>query len=182
MTGKSGIFRALSVDVSDRIQKTQSRVVAIGSLLGVVTDDFVNKTKILADIAKSLSEIPYDQLNLTATRDEALNLQLKDFTLISPEVRIVGSGIVRYQADVPVVAQPLEVQLALGTRGRLGDLMKRAGLLDAQQDNLGYSAFLVPLKLGGTLARPDGSAIRDALLNSALEKSGLLDSLFGKGK
>jgi hypothetical protein len=182
VTGRSGIFRAFSVDVSDRIQKTQSRVVAIGSLLGVVTDDFVNKTKILADIAKSLSEIPYDQLSLTATRDESLNLQLKDFTLISPEVRIGGSGTLRYDANAPIVSQPMDLQLALSTRGHLGDLMKRARLLEAQPDNLGYFPFSVPLKLGGTLERPDASAIRDALLNSALEKSGLLDSLFGKGK
>ena len=180
LTGKSGIFRALSVDLSDRIQKTQSRVVAIGSLLGVVTDDFVNKTKILADIAKSLSEIPYDQLSLTATRDESLNLLVRDFSLISPEVRIGGSGNIHYAAGVPLLAQPLQAQLSLGTRGRLGDLMKRAGLLEPQLDNLGYSAFAVPLKLGGTLERPDSGAIRDALLNSALERSGLLDSLFRK--
>lgn len=182
VTGKSGLFRAFAVDLSDRIQKTQSRVVAIGSLLGVVTDDFVNKTKILADIAKSLAEIPYDQLSLTATRDESLNLRVRDFTLISPEVRIGGSGNIRYAAGVPLLAQPLQAQLSLGTRGRLGDLMKRAGLLEPQLDNLGYSAFAVPLKLGGTLGRPDTAAIRDALLNSALERSGLLDSLFGRGK
>ncbi len=180
VTGKSGIFRAFSVDLSDRIQKTQSRVVAIGSLLGVVTDDFVNKTKILADITKSLSAIPYDQLSLTATRDESLNLLVRDFTLISPEVRIGGSGNIRYATGVPLLAQSLQAQLSLGTRGRLGDLMKRAGLLEPQLDNLGYSAFAVPLKLGGTLERPDTTAIRDALLNSALERSGLLDSLFRK--
>jgi hypothetical protein len=180
VTGKSGVFRALSVDISDRIQKTTSSVATIGSLLGVVTDDFVNKARILSDIAKSLSEIPYDQLSLTATRDASLNLQLKDFTLISPEVRIGGKGSIRYQAGVPILAQAMNLQLSLGTRGKLGDLMKRAGLLEAQQDSLGYAAFSVPLKLGGSLAKPDSSAIRDALLNSALERSGLLDSLFKK--
>src|SRR5207344_159672 len=50
VTGKSGIFRALSVDLSDQVQKT-SKVVAFGSLLGLVTDDFVNKAQIAADIA-----------------------------------------------------------------------------------------------------------------------------------
>ena len=181
VTGRSGIFRALSVDLSDQIQKT-SRVVAISSLLGLVTDDFVNKTKIAADIAKSLSEIHYDQLSLTATRDESLNLVIKDFVLISPEVRLGGTGAIHYAPDVPVLAQSLQAQLTLGTRGQLGDLMKRAGLLEDQQDNLGYSAFSVPLKLGGTLANPDTSAIRNALLSSALLRSGLLDNIWPKGK
>lgn len=182
LSSKGGIFRALSADLSDRIQKTQSTVAAIGSLLGVVADDYVNKTKIISDIAKALAEIPFDQLSLTASRDASLNLQLKDFTLISPELRLGGSGVVRYAAGVPVLAQPMDLKLNLGARGRLGDLMKRAGLLGAQQDNLGYAAFSVPLQLGGTLAKPDTTQVRDALLNSALERSGLLDSLFGKGK
>ncbi len=180
ITSKGGIFRALSADLSDRIQKTQSRVTAIASFLGVVTDDYVNKTKILSDIAKALSEIPFDQLSVTATRDASLNVQLKDFTLISPEVRIGGGGGINYVEGVPVLAQPMEIQLHLGARGKLGDLIKRAGLLDPVQDNLGYSAFAVPLKIGGTLGSPDTSAIRTALLNSALERSGLLDGLLGK--
>ena len=180
ITSKGGIFRGLSADLTDRIQKTQSRVTAIASFLGVVTDDFVNKTKILSDIAKFLSEIPFDQLSVTATRDASLNFQLKDFSLISPEVRIVGEGEVRYTENVPILAQPMTLQLNLGARGKLGDLIKRAGLLDARQDNLGYAAFAVPLKIGGTLANPDTNEIRSALLNSALERSGLLDSLMGK--
>lgn len=182
LSSKGGIFRALSADMSDRIQKTQSRVAAIGSFLGVVTDDYVNKTKIISDIAKALAEIPYDQLSVTAVRDDTLNLVIKDFTLISPEVRLGGTGMIHHAPDVPFVAQALELRLNLGVRGQLGDLMKRAGLLETQQDNLGYAAFAVPLKLGGTLAKPDTGAIRDALLNSALERSGLLDSLFGRGK
>ena len=181
VTGKAGIFRALSVDLSDQIQKT-SRVVAISSLLGLVTDDFVNKAKIAADIAKSLSVIHYDQLSLTATRDESLNLVIKDFLVISPEVRLGGSGTIHYAPGVPVLAQAMQVQLNLGARGQLGDLMQRAGLLEAQQDNLGYSTFSEPLKLGGTLSNPDTSAIRNALLSSALLRSGLLDNIWPKGK
>ena len=180
ITSKGGIFRLLSADLTDRIQRTQSRVTAIASFLGVVTDDFVNKTKILSDIAKALSEIPFDQLSVTATRDATLNLQLTDFTLISPEVRIGGGGEIRHVAGVPVLAQPLTVQLNLGARGKLGDLIKRAGLLEARQDNLGYAAFAVPLHIAGTLGNPDTNDIRTALLNSALEKSGLLDGLLGK--
>jgi hypothetical protein len=180
ITSKGGLFRLLSADLTDRIQRTQSRVTAIASFLGVVTDDFVNKTKILSDIAKALSEIPFDQLSVTATRDATLNLQLTDFTLISPEVRIGGGGEIRHVAGVPVLAQPLTVQLNLGARGKLGDLIQRAGLLEARQDNLGYAAFAVPLHIAGTLGNPDTNDIRTALLNSALEKSGLLDGLLGK--
>ncbi|MDB6169816.1 MAG: hypothetical protein JWM88_2680 [Verrucomicrobia bacterium] len=180
ITSKGGLFRGLSADLTDRIQTTQSRVTAIASFLGVVTDDFVNKTRILSDIAKALSEIPFDQLSLTAVRDASLNVQLKDFTLISPEVRINGDGEIRYAEGVPVLAQPMNLQLKLGARGKLGDLIKRAGLLESREDNLGYSAFAVPLKISGTAGNPDTGEIRNALLNSALQRSGLLDGLLGK--
>ena len=52
--------------------------------------------------------------------------------------------------------------------------------LETRQDSLGYAAFAVPLRIGGTLGNPDTNAIRTALLNSALERSGLLDGLLGK--
>ena len=180
ITSKGGILRLLAADLTDRIQRTQSRVTAIAGFLGVVPDDYVNKAKILSEIARSFAEIPFDQLSVTASRDAALNLQLKDFSLISPEVRLSGTGEIRQVAGVPVLAQPLDLQLNLGARGKLGDLIRRAGLLETRQDSLGYAAFAVPLRIGGTLGNPDTNAIRTALLNSALERSGLLDGLLGK--
>lgn len=180
LTSKGGIFRGFAADLTDRIQKSQSRLTAVASFLGVVADDYVNKAKILGDIAQALAEIPFDQLSVAAVRDGALNLRLTEFSLIAPEVRIGGEGQVRHVEGIPLLARPMELQLNLGARGKLGDLIKRAGLLDARQDNLGYAAFAVPLKIGGTLANPDTNEIRTALLNSALERSGLLDSLLGK--
>lgn len=185
VTGKSGIFRALSADLTDRVQKTQSTVAAIGGILGAVTGsekytDLANKSQILTEIANALSEIPFDQLVATAVRDENLNFVLKDFTLISPEVRLTGGGQIRHVTGLAVLAQPLNLQLNLGARGRFADLLKRAGLLDATQDNLGYTGFLTPIKIGGTLAATDTRELRDVLLNSALERSGLLDGLLGK--
>jgi hypothetical protein len=185
VTARSGIFRALSADMSDKAQKTQTAVATIGGLLGAVTGkkeyaDYANKGQILADIAKALSEIPFDQLNVTASRGADLNMVLKDFTLISPEVRLTGAGGITYAEGVSILAQPLALQLSLGARGQLADLLKRAGLLDTKQDQLGYAAFSVPIKVGGTLAKTDTSELRNALLNSALEKSGLLDSILGK--
>lgn len=180
VNGKSGVFRALSADVSDRIQKTQSAVAVIGGLVGGKYADLANKSQILSDIAKALAEIPFDQLNVTVTRGDDLTLVLKDFTLISPEVRLTGGGQIKHVEGTPLLQQPLSVQLNLGARGKLADALKRARLLESTQDNLGYAAFIAPIKVGGTLAKTDTTDLRNTLVNSALEKSGLLDSLLGK--
>lgn len=187
VTGRGGIFRALSSDISDKVQKTQSAVSAIGGILGSVTGkkdygEFANKSQVVAEVAKVLSEIPFDQLSVTASRAENLDLQLKDFTLISPELRLGGTGSIRHVEGKPLLEQPLTVALTLGSRGRLGDLMKKGGLLDEKsKDNLGYTAFFTPVKVGGTLQSPDTSELRSALLSAALEKNGgLLNGLLGK--
>ena len=56
LTGKSGVFRGLWVNLSDQVQK-MSRAAAIGGMLGLVSDDVVNKSQNIADIAKALSEL-----------------------------------------------------------------------------------------------------------------------------
>jgi hypothetical protein len=78
----------------------------------------------------------------------------------------------------------LSATLTIGSRGQIGDLMKKGGLLDEKKtDSLGYVAFLTPVKVGGTLENPDTSALRSALIDAALEKGGgLLNGLLGGGK
>lgn len=185
VTGKSGLFRALSSDLRDRVQKTQTTVETIGGILGAVTGsekytDIANKSQILTEISSALAEIPFDQMVATAVRDEKLNIVLKDFTVISPEVRLTGGGEIRHVEGVSILAQPLTLQLNLGARGRFAALLKRAGLLDSTQDSLGYTGFVTPIKVRGTLAATDTTELRNALLNSALERSGLLDGILGK--
>lgn len=185
VTGKSGVFRALSTDISDKIQKTGTTVSTLLSGLRAVTGkkqytDYADKFQILTDITKALAEIPYDQLNATIVRGDNLDITLKDFTLISPEVRITGGGGIKYVDGTPIPAQPLTLDLKLGARGKLAQLIKRARLLDEKPDDLGYAPFITPIKVGGTLARPDASELGKALANSALETNGLLDRVLGK--
>lgn len=175
VTGRSGVFRALSADVTDKVQRTQSTVAAIGGLLGAVTGkkeyvDYAEKTQIITDITRALAEIPFDQLHVTATRDAGLNIALKDFTLISPEVRLTGGGGIEYQDAKSLLQQPLQIELSLGARGQLADLLKRAGLLETKQDNLGYNALNSPIRLTGTLAKTDTGELLKILLNSTLLK------------
>jgi hypothetical protein len=170
LTSKSGVFRGLQSDVADKVQKTTGTAAAIGGLLTAVKEkisDYTNRAQVVADIAKRLSEIPFDQLSVSVTRDADLNFNLKDFTLISPEVRLTGTGEIHYGEGAPILAQSLELRLQLGARGKLGDLMSRASLLDGRQDNLGYSGFVVPFRVTGTLEKPDTSEIKAALLKAA---------------
>ena len=128
-----------------------------------------------------LSEISFDQLNLKAERDATLNLVLQDFTLISPNVRLGGAGVVTYVPGKPLLQQALDMQVSLGARGRLGELFGQLKMLKPEKDPLGYSTLTTPIKIGGTLASTDTSDLRTKLLNLALEKTGL-EKILGGGK
>ncbi len=183
LTSKGGTCRLLQADVSDKLQKTQSTVAALGGLLGAMTGqekiaDYTNRTKIVVDVADDWKEIPFDQLNVAIRRDNDLNIMLQDFTLISPTKRVVGTGEIKYAEGTPLLGQALDLRLQLGARGKTADLMNRANLLNGQQDNLGYTGFLTAIHIGGTLENPDTSEFRSALLKAA--GGSLLNNLLGR--
>jgi hypothetical protein len=67
--------------------------------------------------------------------------------------------------------------------------LKYLGAVEAQTDDLGYAACTLPLRIGGTLGKPDASESSKNLMALAIEKSGvtekaseLIDKLFGRTK
>lgn len=193
MTSKGGVFRGLPVSVTGKAETTSkiaAGVAAVGSFLGSVTGkdkvtDIASKAQAVAEITKALSAIPYDQLSVVLGRDQTLTTVLKDFTLISPEVRLTGSGQAKPSAGAALLDSVLAMEFKLRARGHMADLFKYLSVLDAQVDELGYAACNLPLRIGGTLGRPDTSEINQALASLALEKSGagdLLNRWLGGGK
>ncbi|MEO6569729.1 MAG: AsmA family protein, partial [Opitutaceae bacterium] len=179
LISRSGIFRGLRSDTGEAVKAAPSTlsgiVTGIGSLLGKdiaekaekLGTDINKRGKGISDIAAALAEIPYDQLSVSLVRDASLNVELKDFTLISPEVRLGGTGIVAYQPDMPFLTQTLDLQLQLGVRGKLAEQVKRASLLGEAQDSLGYVAFAFPVRVGGSLSNPDVSDLKRELVKAA---------------
>lgn len=194
LSSKGGVFRGLPVSVSaknETIGKIASLLAMGGSALDALKgrkddSEITSTAKAVAEVSKMLAAIPYDQLSVVLSRDAALNTVLKDFTLISPEMRLTGGGQATHQAGVALLEEALAVEFKLRARGHTGDLLKYLGKLEAQTDELGYAACTLPLRVGGTIGKPDTSELSDALTSLALEKSGvkdkasdLLNKLFG---
>lgn len=197
LASKGGVFRGLPMSYSAKVEpagKIAAGAAAIGSILGSVTGkkdiaDIANKAQAVAEISKTLTAIPYDQLNLVFTRDEAMNTTLKDFSLIAPELRLSGGGQIMAQPGTGLLEQSLTMEFRLRARGRTADLLKYLGKLDVTTDELGYAPCTLPLNVTGTLARPDTTELNQAMAALALEKSGvteraseLFNKLIGGGK
>lgn len=191
LASKGGVFRGLPMSYSAKVEtagKIAAGAAAIGSILGSVTGkkdiaDIANKAQAVAEISKTLTAIPYDQLNLVFTRDEAMNTTLKDFSLIAPELRLSGGGQIMAQPGTGLLEQSLTMEFRLRARGRTADLLKYLGKLDVTTDELGYAPCTLPLNVTGTLARPDTTELNQAMAALALEKSGVTErasELFNK--
>ena len=193
LTSRGGIFRGLPVSVSGLTEKTgklagliASAGTAISSITGKKdTADVANKAQAVAEFAKGLNPISYDQLSVVLSRDAALNTTLKDFTLISPELRLTGGGTALHREGACLLEDSLAMEFKLRARGRQGDLLKYLGVLEAQPDDFGYAACTLPIQIGGRLSQVDASETSAKLMSVALEKSGVTDmvkQLFGAGK
>lgn len=196
-SSRGGVFRGLPVRFAAKVEaagKIAAGAAAIGNLIGSVTgkkesSDLANKAQAVAEFSKTLGEIRYDQLNVVLSRDAALNTELKDFTLIAPELRLVGVGHAQHRAGAGLLAQPFSAEFSLRARGRTAELMKYLGTLEPQADELGYARCTLPLKVSGSLGQPDTTELNQRLATLALEKSGvtekaseLFNKLLGGGK
>ena len=73
--------------------------------------------------------------------------------------------------------------LAMKARGRTADVLRYLNLLATEKDDLGYAVCTLPLRVTGTLLKPDTSELKNALVKVAMESGGasdLLNRLLGK--
>jgi len=135
----------------------------------------------LVESATGLSEIHYDQMNISAERGSDLSILITEFVLIAPEERFTGTGKITYEEGVPIAAQPLSIDIDVGVRGRLAKFLAIVGLLREGQDELGYTRLYQPVHLGGTLQKVDQSQWREMLIQAPLRKGGsLINKLLGR--
>jgi len=175
LTSRQGIFRGLkrTTEKVSVATKTVDAVAAIGSLFGGdkikgVAEKVAGSSYQVDQLAQALGEIQFDQMVVRAQRDDALNLRISEFSLLSPEVRLIGQGSVTHVAGKPLLDQPLSVSYQLAARGKTEQLLGKLRMLDAEKDDLGYAKMKDLGTITGTLNRPDPSAIFVKLAQSKL--------------
>lgn len=185
LTSKGGVFRGLPVSASSKVEtagKLAAGAAFLGNLAGAVTGrkeyaDIGNRAQALSEVTKIWQAVAYDQLSVVISRDASLNTVLKDFTLISPELRLTGGGRATHVAGLPLLEEALAMEFKLRARGHHGDVLKYLGVLEATTDELGYATCTLPVKVAGTIGSPDTSELSRALASVAIEKSGASDLL-----
>lgn len=176
VTSRQGIFRGLQ-RTAGKVSMTSKAVElgasVLGSLLGsdkaVKTAEKVAGQAYFVDqLAQIIGEFNYDLLSVRFERDELLNMNLQEISLVSPEIRLNGRGSVGYVVGRPLLEQPLSVSLSIATRGKVEQLFTRLRLVDGTKDELGYAKSRETITVGGTLTRPDPSAFFSKLATARI--------------
>jgi hypothetical protein len=149
LTSKSGVFRGLA-------KSGGNQVISGGLSWGGILGNSKQLTA-LGELIDTLQGFPYDQINVQCVRGQSLDVQLKDFSVISQQLRLTGTGMLTYEKGKPMLGQSLAMQIQIGVRGDIGTLMATIGKTSTQTDELGYAKVDRPIKIGGTPANPDVS-------------------------
>ena len=191
LTSKGGVFRGLPASVS-QVAASTGRVAglfaaagnAVGGLTGKKDPAAVtSKAQAVAELASGLNPIPFDQLSVVLARHDPRTITLSDFALIAPELRLTGGGTMQHQRGTSLLQDALTMEFKLRARGRQKELLQYLGALEAPLDDLGYAGCTVPIRIGGSIGRPDASDFSAKLAALAAEKAGVTDKateLFNK--
>lgn len=155
LTSKGGTLKALDVKTGKTVDNVGKAATVLG-LIGAATGNesatkYADRGRAASDIAKQLGSIKFDELNLLLARDEKNNLGIKDLTLVSPLIRLIGSGTITYRPGVPLLQQPLLMTLQLGAKDKLAADLRTLKLIGEKTDATGYSFLAEDLKLDGSL-------------------------------
>ncbi|MDQ5977737.1 MAG: translocation and assembly module TamB [Verrucomicrobiota bacterium] len=176
LTSRQGVFRGLQ-RATGKLSMTSKAVELGASVLGSIlgSDKAVRTAEKVAgqayfvdQLAQSLGEFNYDLLSVKLSRDELLNMNLDDISLVSPEIRLHGQGSVSYVFGQSLLEQPLSASLNIAARGKVEQLLGKLRLLDTTKDELGYTRGKEPVLIGGTLAKPDANAFFTKMATSRI--------------
>jgi len=196
LLSKGGKLRLLRSDISEFIKgKTPVGSLVMGGL-GALLSSRADKqgegkgaakldeyARMAVELSDYLAEINFDQMSIALVRDKNLDLKVQDITLMAPQLRFAGTGLMRHQAGKSFAQQTLELDLQLGARERVAELLGKAGLLKETKDHLGYLPLNKPIQVKGSLGTPDNSDLKEALRGLALQKADdLLQRMIGGGK
>ncbi|WP_414660484.1 AsmA family protein [Horticoccus sp. 23ND18S-11] len=124
-------------------------------------------TSSLAEITRLLKEVPFDSIKLQVERGADLNFKLTSMEVLSPILRLTGSGTVESK-DTTIDKAPMNILLQLGAKNELGYLLQRSNLLGQKQDEKGYTLMSRTFSVGGTPSKPDNSSLWKILGEAAL--------------
>ena len=154
LKGSKGVLRALN--------KKAETTSAVTGLLGLAAG-LAGQQKLAAglagaaELAQLMKDMPFDGISVQVDRGPDAVIVVKSMELISPAMRLTGSGRIESKPGRPFAQSPLALELQLAAKDQLANALNQARQLNGQTDAKGYYLMATPFALRGTVEKPDSS-------------------------
>lgn len=164
--GFAAAAQALNLGKYEKGISTVASVLGIAaSVVGTKTDAvaYAEQGRALANVVKRFIAIDFDQLNVELSHRPGEQTKISDFSLISPDLRLLGNGAIDNAPGQSLWNSPLRMDLKMAVRGDQAKDMQTLGLIKDSKDPLGYTQVEEKFTVDGTLSRMGFSAFFNLL-------------------
>ena len=160
ITGQDGFLTALDLD-----ERSQ-----LGLLGASILGQSFNRPGITAmSLAiPYFKDVHFDSFMLKLTKSPHKTINISKLLIQGDDLRIYGLGSIDSSNLNDLMEKPLLLTLDFGARGRLIDYLETLGLLAPTIDSDGFRTLKNSINIGGTVSKPDASALKIVLTQAAI--------------
>ena len=159
ITGRDGFLTAFDLD-----ERSQ-----LGLLGASILGQSLNRPGITAmSLAiPYFKEVHYDSFILMLSKPSHKTINISKLLIQGDDLRINGLGSIASSNLDGFMEKPLLLTLDFGARGRLIEYLETLGLLAPNLDSDGFRTLKKSINIGGTVSKPDASALKNVLTQAA---------------
>lgn len=174
LTGRQGVIRAINLE-TNKYARAGSAVSGLVGLAGALSGNAELSQRgaqlaALNSVARALANLAYDEIAIEAKRAADGSVEVGRISLLSPQLRLAGSGGLRAAPGLSFADMPMNLRLDLGARGELAQNLAALRVLAPAAEGApadAFAALVEPIVLDGTLKQV-GTAQASRLLSRAL--------------
>jgi hypothetical protein len=164
LKGSKGVLRVLN----KKAEATSTVTGLLGLAAGLAGQQRIAEGLASAsELVSMLRDIPFDGIAVQVERGPDAAIAVKSLELVSPALRLTGTGRIEHRKGEEFGKNPLHLKLQLAAKDQLAYGLNRARQLNGKTDAKGYYLMATPFTLGGTVSKPDSSEFwRNLTLNT----------------
>jgi hypothetical protein len=182
LASPTGIVRLLQTNVADALTDPAAPVSdtldtvgsAVGSVFGIgkkggyaPNNKLTGNTEAVLDLVNQVSELGFDQITVNAVRHSDGTIRLERIDMTSADLWLRGTGAIAHARGSTLLKEQLSLDLRLGARGKVAELIGKAKLPASPRDAQGFVVLVQPIRFGGTLDQVDAGPWHDLLVRAA---------------
>jgi len=136
MNSRDGLFRPLPAGGTLMAGASDALGIVGEGLSYVPTGGF--GAGAVSRLVNYIAVIDYDVIDIHITRDTSLDLVIKRFNMLSPNIRMSAKGAIAHEYGKDIIDSPLDVIAHLNMTGKGAAILYSIDLLEDEQDKYGY--------------------------------------------